>query len=95
MANYATKFQSASGYTGGYTSDVIRGNFNESSNQTRGVIQVSISSGTVDLEMRLTENSPWVTVKTYDASTIEEVVIAPYMRIVATANAEVWWSETQ
>ena len=93
MANYATRFYSAS-YTGGYTSTVVRGNFNDNSNEARGVIQVSLTSGTVNLEMRLSGDAPWFVAKTYSASTIEEVVLAPQMRVVATAAAECWLAET-
>ena len=93
MANYATKFYSPS-YTGGYTSSVVKGNLNHNSNQPRGVIQVDITTGTVDLQMRLTDEAPWFTIKSYTADTVEEVVLAPQMRIVATADAECWLAET-
>jgi hypothetical protein len=93
MANYATKFYSAS-YTGGYTSTVVEGNRNDNSNQPRGVIQVDITSGTVDLQMRCAEEAPWLTVKTYDASTVEEVVLAPQMQVIASDTAECWIAET-
>jgi len=93
MANYATKFYSAS-YTGGYTSSVVKGNSNDNSNQPRGVIQVDITTGTVDLQMRLTDEAPWFTIKSYTADTVEEVVLAPQMRVVASADAEVWLAET-
>jgi len=93
MANYATKFYSAS-YTGGYTSSVVKGNSNDNSNQPRGVIQVDITSGTVSLQMRLTDDAPWFEVKNYSAATVEEVVLAPQMRVVATDTAEVWIAET-
>jgi len=93
MANYATKFYSAS-YTGGYTSSVVKGNLNDNSNQPRGVIQVDITTGTVDLQMRLTDEAPWFTIKSYTADTVEEVVLAPQMRVVASADAEVWIAET-
>ena len=93
MANYATKFASAS-YTGGYTSNVVKGNLNDNSNQPRGVIQIDITTGTVDLQMRLTDEAPWFSVKTYDADTVEEVVIAPQMRVVVSDTAECWLAET-
>jgi archaeosine-15-forming tRNA-guanine transglycosylase len=93
MANYATKFASAS-YSGGYTSNVVRGNLNDNSNQPRGVVQIDITSGTVDLQMRLTDEAPWFSVKTYDADTVEEVVIAPQMRVVVSDTAECWLAET-
>ena len=95
MANYSTRFATSDGvYSGGYTSLVVEGNANENSNQPRGVIQVDITSGTVDLQMRCSEDAPWYTVKTYSADIVEEVVIAPYMRVVATDTAECWLAET-
>jgi archaeosine-15-forming tRNA-guanine transglycosylase len=93
MANYATKFYSPS-YTGGYTSAVVNGNSNDNSNEAHGVVQVDITSGTVDLQMRLSDDAPWFTVKTYSASVVEEVVLAPQMRVVVTADAECWLAET-
>jgi len=93
MANYATKFYAPS-YTGGYTSSVVEGNISSPSNQPHGVIQVYIQSGTVDLQMRLTDDAPFVTIKQYTESTIEEVVLAPQMRVIASADAEVWLAET-
>jgi archaeosine-15-forming tRNA-guanine transglycosylase len=93
MANFATKFTSAS-YTGGYTSDVVKSNTNANSNQRRGAIQIEITSGTVELQMRLVEEAPWFVAKTYSASIVEEVVLAPHMRIVASADARAWIAET-
>lgn len=93
MANYATKFYSDS-YSGGYTSLVIKGNLNDNSNQPRGVVQLDITAGTVDLQMRLSDDAPWFTVKTYSDDTVEEVVLAPQMRVVATDTAECWIAET-
>ena len=63
-------------------------------NNPRGVFQVSITTGDVNLQMRVDDAAPWFTVKTYSTSTVEEIVIAPQMRVVATANAEAWVSET-
>jgi archaeosine-15-forming tRNA-guanine transglycosylase len=94
MANYATRFITAD-YAVPYTSNIIYGNDSNSSNQTRGVIQVSLTSGEVSLQMRLTDEAPWVTAKTYTASTLEEVVLAPQMRVVATGAAECWLAETR
>ena len=94
MANFARKFYSPIGYTGGYTSDVIKGTEYDTSNEPRGVVQVDITSGTVSLQMRLTDEAPWFEVKNYSADTVEEVVLAPQMRVVASADAEVWIAET-
>jgi len=82
--------------SGTYVSNVIKGNANDNSNQTRGVVQISIpSSATVELQMRLDASAPFFTVKTYTASIVEEVVLANEMRISVTAGvAEAWISET-
>jgi len=93
MANFATRFYAAD-YTGGYTSNIVYGHSTDSSNATRGVFQVSITSGSVDLQMRVSDEAPWYTIKTYTASVVEELVLAPQMRVVATANAEAWLAET-
>jgi archaeosine-15-forming tRNA-guanine transglycosylase len=73
---------------------VVNANANPNSNNRRGAIQVDITSGTVDLQMRLVDEAPWMTVKTYSADTVEEVVLAPQMRVVASDSAEVWIAET-
>lgn len=94
MANYATRFFTAD-YSVPYTSDTLYGNASNSSNQTRGVFQVSLTSGSVDLQMRLTGDAPWLTAKTYTASALEEIVLAPQMRVIAGAGSECWLAETR
>lgn len=95
MANYSTLFTTPDGsFTGGYTSNAIEGNSQQVSNQSRGVIQVQITSGTVLLQMRLSTEAEWFTVKTYVASIVEEAVLSPYMRVVASADAKCWLAET-
>jgi archaeosine-15-forming tRNA-guanine transglycosylase len=93
MSNMTRKFVAAD-ISGDYTSDVIKGNYNNNSNNTRGVVQINFTSGTVDLQMRLEASAPWFTVKQYTASAIEEVVLANEMRIVVAGVAEAWISET-
>ena len=82
--------------TGDYISDVVKGNANANSNNTRGVIQVTIpTTANVELQMRLDTDAPWFTIKTYTASAIEEVVLANEMRISVTGGIAVAWiSET-
>lgn len=99
MANFSRKFATVDGsYTGGYTSLVIKGNENDNSNQSRGVVQVDLTGATtVSLQMRLVDDAPWFVVKEYTADALEEVVLAPQMRVVvsgADGNAEVWLAET-
>jgi len=94
MANFARKFFSSTGYTGGYTSDTIKGNEYDSSNEPRGVLQIVVTAGSAELQMRLVDEAPWVTIKSYTVDTVEEIVIAPQMRVVATDSAEVWVAET-
>lgn len=95
MANTTKKFIDPDGtYVGGYTSQVLEPVFaNHKSNQTRGVVQIDVSSGSVDLQMRLSEEASWITVKNYTANAIEEVVLANYMRVVVSADATCWLGE--
>jgi len=94
MANYAAKFTTADGvYTGGYTSLEVVGNYRDESKIGRGVVQIHITAGTVDLQSKLTEEAPWTTIKNYTTSTIEEIVIAPYFRVVASDSAVCYYAE--
>lgn len=97
MSNVATVFKDpADLYTGGYTSEVLEPVFaNSSSNNTRGTIQVDITSGTVELQMRLTKDAPWFTAKIYSTSIVEEVVLANYMQLIVSADAKCWLGETR
>ena len=79
-------------YTGGYVSI---GETPTTHQNQRGVIQVEITSGTLNLEVRVDEAAPWFTAKTYSASTVEEVVLAPQMRVTATEAARAWLGETR
>ena len=95
MPNVSHKFIDPDGnYSGGYTSKILHPTpASHRSVQTRCVIQVNVPSGTLSLEMRLTSDAPWFTVKTYSASTVEEMVLANDMRIVVTDDAEAWLGE--
>ena len=95
MSNMTRKFV-ADDLTGDYVSDIVKGNANNNSNNTRGVIQVTIpTTANVELQMRLDTAAPWFTIKTYTASAIEEVVLANEMRISVTGGIAVAWiSET-
>jgi len=94
MANYAAQFTTADGvYTGGYTSLEVTGNYNDDSKIGRGVVQINITTGTVDLQAKLTEAAPWTTIKNYTVSTLEEIVIAPYFRVIASDSAECFYAE--
>jgi archaeosine-15-forming tRNA-guanine transglycosylase len=95
MPNTSHKFIDPDGnYTGGYTSKTLHPTAaSHRSVQTRCVIQVNVPSGTLSLQMRLTPDAPWFVVKTYSASTVEEMVLANDMRIVVTEDAEAWLGE--
>jgi hypothetical protein len=92
MANAVRQFVDPAGnYTGGYTSDILPAtDLGYQAFQTRGVVQVEITSGSVELEMRLTPDAPWISIATYTSNTIEEIVMANFMRIVATGAARAW-----
>ena len=98
MANVATLFVDPAGtYTGGYTSHMVQPTFeNSSANITRGVIQANVEAdGSVSLQMRLTEEARWIEVSIYTQDTIEEIVLANFMRVVVTGAAKVWLGETR
>ena len=97
MSNATRQFIDPAGtYTGGYTSNMLESNFkSSSSNQTRAVIQVKVPTGSLDLQMRLTIDAPWVTVRTYTSDIIEEVVLANFTQIIVSANAKAWLGETK
>ena len=96
MSNVVKQFIDPAGtYTGGYTSDQLQVvDHKVMASSTRAVIQVEITSGTVNLEMRLSTDAPWLNVRIYDASIMEEVVIGNFLRVIATADARVWLGET-
>jgi len=95
MPNSSRKFIDPAGtYTGGYSSNTLNPTAaSHRSIQTRGVIQVDIASGTVVLQMRVADTANWVTVKTYAASAIDEIVLANSMRVVASAAASAYLGE--
>jgi len=72
-------------YSGGYTSDIIMPNTNK--NQ-RGVVQVNLTTGTVDLQGRADSSAPFVSMKTYTTAGLDEVVLAPYMRIFVSSDSD-------
>lgn len=77
----------------GYTSDVLMPN--TSGNNQRGIVQVRVLNGTLQLQAKIDEAAPWALLKTYSASAIDEVVLAPYFRVVATGEAQAWLVETK
>jgi hypothetical protein len=72
-------------YSGGYTSETIMPNTNK--NQ-RGVVQVNLTTGTVDLQGRADSSAPFVSMKTYTTAGLDEVVLAPYMRIFVSSDSD-------
>lgn len=89
-----TKFvDSTDGTYNGYTSDVIQPNL--SGNNQRGVVQVQITTGTLDLQAKADSAAPWFTIKTYSTDALEELVLAPYVRVVATEEAVAWLVESK
>tara|TARA_R100000544_G_C2211491_1_gene52218 strand:- start:349 stop:621 length:273 start_codon:yes stop_codon:yes gene_type:complete len=72
-------------YSGGYTSEIVMPNTN---NNPRGVVQVNLTSGSVDLQGRADSSAPFVSMKTYTTSGLDEVVLAPYMRIFVSSDSD-------
>ena len=96
MANKVSLLTDPSGnYSGGYTSNIYKCSVNNNSanNSQRGVIQVHVDSGDVFLQVRLSNDAPWFTARTYTKSIVEEMVLTGEIRIVATDKAKVWVAE--
>jgi len=96
MANVSTQFIDPADTYGVYTSDVVQPTkWQHRSNQTRGVFQVDWTSGVLSLQMRVHEDAPWLTINTYGADTIEEIVLGNFMRVVSTGAAKAWLGEVE
>ena len=80
-------------YTGGYTSEDIRPN--TSGPNGRGIIQVEITTGTLIIQGKADEQAPWFNIKTYATTMMEEIVLVPYFRVVASDSARAWLEETR
>jgi len=80
------QFKDPAGVYNAYTSDPI--NPNNSDENSRGVFQVEITSGTVSLEGSI--GGPFMEISSFTESGIFEVVLANAMRVVATGNAKAW-----
>ena len=96
MANKVTKLTDPSGnYSGGYTSITHKfsTDANSNNNSQRGVIQVNVDSGDVALQVRLTSDAPWFTVRQYTTNIVEEMILAGECRVVVSDKAEVWIAE--
>ncbi len=98
MANVSQLFvDPADNYTGGYTSHTVEPTASAvRGDATRGVFQVDVEvAGPVSLQMRISEDADWVEVAVYTTNTVEEIVLANFMRIVVTGDAKAWLGETQ
>ena len=97
MTNIVRQFiDPADVYTSAYISDILQSeDFKVLGAVTRGTIQVDITTGTVNLEMRLSLDAPWVVVRTYSADIIEEIVLGNFLRVDVSASAKVWLGETK
>lgn len=80
-------------YTGGYTSEEIRPN--TSGANGRGIIQVEITSGTLLIQGKADQYAPWFTLKTYTETLMEEIVLVPYFRVIASDTSRAWLEETR
>lgn len=97
MANTSKPFVDPAGlYTGGYTSEILTSTWaNYKTFVTRAIIQVEITSGTLELQMRLDPDAPWLLVRTYDTSILEEIVVCNYLRVVASGSSRAWLGVTK
>lgn len=95
MANTSRIFPLPVGAGGSYTSLPLEpATSKRAENHTRGVIQVEVNAGQITLEMRVHHEALWLPMKVYTQNTIEEIVLANYMRVVATGGAVAWLGET-
>lgn len=96
MANKVSKLTSPSGnYSGGYTSNVYKcsTNNNSNNNSQRGVIQVNVTKGYVEIFVRLTSDAPWYKARRYEESIVEEMVLSGEIYAYVSNEAEVWVAE--
>ena len=89
------KFVDPQGTYINYTSEIIKPKryVNIPGGSNRAVIQVKITSvgGFVELYADASgDDANFVLAHTFTASSVDEVVVTPRMRIVATGEAEVW-----
>ena len=89
------KFVDPAGTYNNYTSQIIKPKryVNIPGGSNRAVIQVKITSagGNVELYADASgDDANFVLAHTFTASSVDEVVVTPRMRIVATGEAEVW-----
>ena len=89
------KFVDPAGTYNNYTSEIIKPKryVNIPGGSNRAVIQVKITSagGNVELYADASgDDANFVLAHTFTASSVDEVVVTPRMRIVATGEAEVW-----
>ena len=101
MANAVRLFESETGsYSGGYTSKILNPTgYRYKIHRdypplfTRGIIQVEVTSGDLKLEARLSEDAPWIILKTWESDAIEQLVLALQMRVVASDSSRAWLGE--
>ena len=89
------KFVDPAGTYNNYTSEIIKPKryVNIPGGSNRAVIQVKITSvgGFVELYADASgDDANFVLAHTFTASSVDEVVVTPRMRIVASGEAEVW-----
>jgi hypothetical protein len=85
------KFVDPAGTYNNYTSEIIKRYVNIPGGSNRAVIQVKITSGDVKLYADASgDDANFILAHTFTVSSVDEVVVTPRMRIVATGEAEVW-----
>ena len=87
------KFVDPAGTYNNYTSEIIKPKryVNIPGGSNREVIQVKITSGEVELYADASgDDANFILAHTFTVSSVDEVVVTPRMRIVATGEAEVW-----
>ena len=88
------KFKDPTGlYSGGYTSEEVMPN---TSHNQRGVVQTEVTTGNIQLQGRVDPTASFITMKSYTTSQLDEVVLAPYMRVIVSTGSDgtAWLSVT-
>jgi hypothetical protein len=97
MANnkIITKFADPTEAYMAYTSELVFPNEGAAGFHQTCLVQVELDSGTLTIQGRVSDEAPWVTLKTYTASGMDYLHNAPEMRVQSSGQAKAWLAETR
>lgn len=89
MSSYSTIMVDPSG---NYDSDYSSRPFQTGFGSGIGVIQVDLgeSATSIEVQGRMSSDAPWVSLKTYTESGIEQITLPYYVRVVSLGGGKVW-----